>query len=170
MICPDCHHDNIEGVDVCAWCGHSLTAFDPHSTEVEQFLTTHTIEELNPKDAVTVDVDATVAEAVAVLVKQRFGCVLVVRDGEFIALLTERDVLNKATENAEGLQQRVGDLATHRVQTVTREDSIAYALHAMDLGGYRHLPVVDGDRPVGIVSVRDILRYMKSQFAELQPD
>ena len=53
--------------------------------------------------------------------------------------------------------------------TVSQDDSIAYALHAMDLGGYRHLPVVDEDgRPTGIISVRDILRFLCVRYAELR--
>ena len=53
--------------------------------------------------------------------------------------------------------------------TISQDDSIAYALHAMDLGGYRHLPVVDeNNRPTGIISVRDILRFLCVRFAELR--
>jgi CBS domain-containing protein len=44
-------------------------------------------------------------------------------------------------------------------ETVTSSDSLAFALHKMDGGGYRHLPVVSGGRPTGVISVRDLLRY-----------
>jgi CBS domain-containing protein len=45
-------------------------------------------------------------------------------------------------------------------ETVSPDDTLAFALHKMDVGGYRHLPVVEGGRPVGIISVRDVIRHI----------
>jgi CBS domain-containing protein len=49
---------------------------------------------------------------------------------------------------------------TRDPETVTPADTLAFALGKMDAGGYRHLPVVAGGRPVGVVSVRDVLRHV----------
>ena len=48
---------------------------------------------------------------------------------------------------------------TPNPETVTAEDTLAFALHKMDIGGYRHLPVLTDDRPSGVISVRDLLRH-----------
>ncbi len=59
---------------------------------------------------------------------------------------------------------------TRSPETIRRQDSIAYALHAMDIGGYRHMVVVDSatGMPTGILSVRDILRFLCVRFAEIR--
>ena len=45
-------------------------------------------------------------------------------------------------------------------ETVSADDTLDFALHKMDCGGYRHLPVLQGDRPVGMISVRDMLKHI----------
>ena len=62
-------------------------------------------------------------------------------------------------------QLPVDQFMTPRPDTVTASDNIAFALHKMDVGGYRHLPVVnEGGRPVGILSVKRILHYLAEHF------
>ena len=56
---------------------------------------------------------------------------------------------------------------TKSPDTITSDAPIAFALHKMDVGGYRHLPVMDGGRVVGIVSVRDIMRYITEDLMSL---
>ena len=51
---------------------------------------------------------------------------------------------------------------TSPVETLDLDDRIAFALHRMDVGGYRHLPILQDDRVMGILSVRDILDYVTS--------
>jgi CBS domain-containing protein len=48
---------------------------------------------------------------------------------------------------------------TPNPETVSSGDTLAFALHKMDGGGYRHLPVISGGRPTGVISVRDLLRH-----------
>jgi CBS domain-containing protein len=56
---------------------------------------------------------------------------------------------------------------TPRPFTIAAKDSIGYALQAMDLGGYRHLPIVDGaSKPVGLISIRDIVRFLAVYYAK----
>ncbi len=102
--------------------------------------------------------------------QQNVGCLLVVDDNsDLVGIFTERDVLNRFSSDRSRLAAPVGDFMTPAPVTVSQDDSIAYALHAMDLGGYRHLPVVDqDDRPTGVISVRDILSFLCIRFAELR--
>ena len=78
------------------------------------------------------------------------------------------DLLPKGTKLE--LDRPVADFMTPSPETITKQDSIAYALHAMDLGGYRHIPVVaeDSKLPIGIISIRDILRFLCIRFAKLR--
>lgn len=167
MICPDCGHDNISGVDECDACGQPLVSFDPAGSELEQSITRHAIDVLVPKSPVTVEASTTLREAVTSMVENHIGCLLVIDDGQLAGVVTERDVLmNASTETAE-YNRPVSDFMTPSPQTIRSEDSIAYALHAMDLGGYRHMPIVDDSgQPTGIISIRDILRFLCVRFAE----
>jgi CBS domain-containing protein len=170
MNCPDCGHDNIDGDDLCAACGQPLIQLDPKGSELEQTITKHTIAVLAPKKPVAVQASATAREAINDMVSHGIGCLIVERDGELVGIVTERDVLNKISEKLP-LDQPVAEFMTVAPTTIDATESIAYALNTMDLGGYRHLPIVDDDgKAVGIISVRDILRFLCIRFAELRSD
>lgn len=169
MICPDCGHDNISGVDTCEACGQPLVQFDPSGCELEQSISRHSISVLNPKTPVTVNSSVSLREAVAQLVEHRIGALLVVENDVLVGIVTERDVLNRVSEDPAMLDKPVFDSMTRSPESVKPQDSIAYALHAMDLGGYRHLAIVDDTgRPTGIISIRDILRFLCVRFAEMR--
>jgi len=170
MICPDCAFDNIAGVDLCEECGQPLTDTDLNSNELELAITRHPVSALAPKHPVSISSDSTVQQAIDQMVSHKIGCLLVESDDELVGIFTERDVLNKVSGALEQLESPVSDSMTASPMSLTEQDSIAYALHAMDLGGYRHLPVIDEEkRPIGIISSRDILRYLCIRFAELRP-
>ena len=169
MICPHCECDNIDGVDICDECGMSLSHFDPMGSDLEQTITRHSIEALCPRDPVSIDPATTVREAISTLVARKIGCLLVEKDDELVGIFSERDVLNKIARDANTLDRPVRDFMTPSPVAITRQDSIAYALQAMNMGGYRHLPVVNSvGSPIGIISVRDILRFLCVRFAELR--
>ena len=168
MICPFCTHDNIAGDDFCAECGQSLTDL-VDSGDLVETITRHGVEVLNPRLPETVSPAATMHDAIRQMVSQRIGCLLVTADGSLLGIITERDVLNKVSDDDELLQRPVAEFMTPAPETIRAQDSIAYALHAMDLGGYRHLPVINEEgQPTGIISVRDILRFLCSRFVDSQ--
>lgn len=170
MKCPSCSCDNIEGVDTCEACGQPLVDMTPAGSELEQSIARHSVSVLCPKVPLTVSGCTTVREAIHELVERKIGCLLVTDDdNRLIGVFTERDILNKVSGDLSTLDRPISEFMTVSPQSITREDSIAYALHAMDLGGYRHQPIVDKDGvPNGIISIRDILRYMCIRFAEIR--
>jgi CBS domain-containing protein len=170
MICPDCGYDNIDGIDICDGCGQPLVQFDQAGTKLEQTISRHSIDVLVPKTPVLVSSSMSTRDAIGEMMSRKFGCLLVEENGELVGVFTERDVLNKVScDLATNLERPVSDFMTPSPETLTSRDSIAYALHAMDVGGYRHLPVVDENgNPQGIVSVRDILRFLCIKFGQLR--
>jgi CBS domain-containing protein len=170
MICPDCSFDNIEGVDWCEACGQPLVDFDPATCELEESISRHSIRVLAPKPAVTIPASRSVREAIREMAGKNIGCLLVTDGANVVGIFTERDVLNRVSADLTGaLDQPVSKFMTASPETIRRQDSIAYALHAMDIGGYRHMPVVDkAGVPNGILSVRDILRFLCVRFAEIR--
>ena len=105
----------------------------------------------------TVDATATLTEAAALMHGRGVGAALVLNGEHLSGILTERDVLRAvATGEVEGT--KVGAWMTHDPETVGPEDQPGHAAAVMLQGGFRHLPVVEDATPIGIVSIRDLMR------------
>lgn len=171
MICPDCGHDNISGVDLCEACGQPLSEFDLLcGSDLEESISRHSISVLAPRKPATVSAATTVQDAIKEMVDRKIGCLLVVDGSQLVGIFSERDVLNKVSAEMSSLSKPVSEFMTAKPTAIRKQDSIAYALHAMDIGGYRHMPIVDDSgKPTGIISVRDILRFLCVRFAEIRP-
>ena len=85
---------------------------------------------------------------------------------EAASFLTERNLVNRMVNKPfDPKETAIEDLMVRKVVTVPAHATVAYAIHQMSSGGYRHLPIVDPEhRPVGIVSVRDIVDYLAVLF------
>ena len=164
MYCPACNYTrNPPGADACDNCGLPLVRTDEPALHgrVERSLMTDPVSSLHPRGPVTVPADAALGDAISLMIDRRVGAVLVVGPaGELAGILTERDFLTRVAGRPGFERLPVGDFMTRDPETVTPADTLAFALGKMDAGGYRHLPVVTGGRPVGVVSVRDVLRHV----------
>ncbi len=164
MYCPACGHDkNAPGADECANCKLALTNLDAPAPNgpVETSLMNDPVSILDPRLPLTVPADATLGDAVRQMTAGRIGAVLVTgAAGDLVGILTERDFLTKVAGVPGYDALLVSRFMTPNPETVAPTDRLASALGKMDAGGYRHLPVVDAGRPVGVISVRDILRHL----------
>ena len=110
--------------------------------------------------------DTTVRAAAITMAKHKIGAILVVDDqGRLAGLFTERDVLNRVV--AQGLDPdstQLSAVMTADLQTATPDKPLAHALHMMFEGGFRHVPVVEDGRPIGMVSARNALGLEIRQF------
>jgi CBS domain-containing protein len=107
----------------------------------------------------TVDATETLTAAAAQMDARGVGAVLVMNGERLSGILTERDVLRAvATGGVEGTN--VGAWMTHDPDTVGPDERPGHAAAIMLHGGFRHLPVLDGDRAVGILSIRDLMRLV----------
>ena len=103
---------------------------------------------------------ATVGEAVQLLAERRIGAVPVVDDGEVAGIFSERDVTYcLAREGAAALDRPLSEVMTSPVQTVSPADAVIAALSLITRRRIRHLPVVDGGRLIGFVSIGDLVKY-----------
>ncbi len=164
MICPACGHDNLPGTEDCAECGLSLTKLDEPaaSNRVERSLMENEVRVLKPHAPVMVPPATTVGEAIRLMLDRNIGALLVVdAQGGLLGIFSERDLLCKvAGVHADYAGRRVTEYMTPKPETVTVSNTLAFALHKMDVGGYRHMPVMDEGKPVGMISVRDMLRHI----------
>ncbi len=130
-------------------------------------LLTTALKQLDLRDWVQVDASATVVDAVNAMNDRHRGVVLVMKQGRLAGIFTERDVLTKVAFHPEARSKNVQSAMTPDPETLGPEDSVAVALNRMSVGGYRHIPIVDGEgRPQGVVGVRDIVDFIVELFPE----
>jgi CBS domain-containing protein len=108
-----------------------------------------------------------VREAAKLMTERKIGAIMVVEGGRLVGIFSERDVLGRVV--ARGLdpdKTLLRDTMTANPVTVGPDDPPAAALEMMAQRGFRHLPVVDGDRIVGMVSIRDLYAAIKGELEE----
>ncbi|MCC7166175.1 MAG: CBS domain-containing protein [Rhodospirillales bacterium] len=114
---------------------------------------------------ISVGEGATVREAAALMTDKRIGALMVIEGGTLKGILTERDVMTRVV--AKGLNPettKVAQVMTAKPDTLASHATAGEALERMHAGGYRHLPVVDGGKVVGMVSVRDLYAAVQRQM------
>lgn len=162
-ICPDCGHNNIDGADVCEKCEAALCSLSERRpvSPAERSIVEDPIERLVPREPLVVSPDTPVGQTLQRMVSRGVGCAVVVANHEVVGIFTEKDLLFELNVDFLELADRpVSEFMTRSVETLDLDDPIAYALHKMDLGGYRHIPILAECRIAGIISVRDILNHI----------
>ena len=118
---------------------------------------------------ITIDINCSTNEAIDLLLANKIGAAPVIENDTLRGIFSERDVLNKI------LNKQVGDLDVISVkefmiaapQTAKPEDTLNTAILYMARGNYRHVPIVDTEnRPVGMVSIRDVISYLVEKFPQ----
>lgn len=169
-ICPFCHEQNIDGADECEHCQQPIGFLTkPRAgSRLEHSLIKDRVFMLSPRVPLTVDVGTPVGDVMRTMVDRAIGCIVVVERGAMVGIFTERDALLRLNVDAARFSHRpVRDFMTKSPDTIESDAPIAFAMHKMDVGGYRHMPVMAGGKATGIISVRDILRYITEDLMSL---
>ena len=116
------------------------------------------------RDLLTVETGLPVVAVARRMVDRNVGAVLVLEEGRLAGIMTERDLMRAV---ARGLRDDavVGECMTADPDTIAPDDTIEHAAVLMIHGGYRHLPVVDGDDVVGVISIRDLVQVVVEDSA-----
>ena len=114
-------------------------------------------------DVLEIAADATVLEAVQLMVEKNVGSLLVTAGGEVTGIVTERDYLRRVTLEGRTEQAPVGEIASSPLIVVTPETTIDECMALMTDRRIRHVPVVDEGRVVGIVSIGDLVKFQSKQ-------
>ena len=113
---------------------------------------------LGSQSPVTANGEMSVAQAARLMKERRVGAVLVMNEGRLAGIFTERDALFRViAEGRDPAKTELQDVMTANPRTITPDRPFGHALHMMHEGGFRHVPVVEGDAPLGVVSARDAL-------------
>lgn len=111
-------------------------------------------------EVLTVTGDTPVREAVALLAERKIGAVPVVEGGRVVGIMSERDVIyGLKSDGAAMLDWTVGRIMTAPAITVTPGSEIMSALSLMTRRRIRHLPVVEGEALLGVVSIGDLVKF-----------
>jgi predicted transcriptional regulator len=175
VICPFCKEENIDGADECEQCQQPLGFLSKPRTSstIEHSLIKDRVYMLAPRKPLGVEATTPVGEVLRLMVSRAIGCIVVNENEQMVGIFTERDALLRLNVNAALHATRpVREFMTSSPDTIEADAPIAFALHKMDVGGYRHIPVMSGPvasggKVSGIISVRDILRYITEDLMSL---
>lgn len=109
------------------------------------------------RSLLTISADATLGEAAVSMAERGVGAVVVLEGDAIAAILTERDVMKAVAAGKDG-SAPVSEWMTRHPDTIEPDDTTDHAASLMIHGGFRHLPVLDGSRVVGMVSIRDLMK------------
>jgi len=123
-----------------------------------------TVADIMTRGPLSVGADARLTAAASTMSDRRVGAVVVFEGDALLGILTERDILRAVAEGrVEGA--RVADWMTPHPETIEPSESTDTAATLMIHGGFRHLPVLEEGKVVGIVSIRDLMRVVLDDSA-----
>jgi CBS domain-containing protein len=114
--------------------------------------------------AVTVRPEESIREALALLARHNIGALIAVQGERPVGILSERDIVREAAHNERFFERTVADLMTRDVITGQPHDDLLTVAHTMTERRIRHLPVVDKDRLVGMVSIGDVVKTQRDHY------
>ena len=121
------------------------------------------VDAAHPVEPLAVEPDTPLGDVLALMKLQKTGSLLVCRDAVLVGIFTERDALRWMADGGE-LDVPIERLMTRNPATLLAGAKVAEAVKIMSQGGYRRLPVMDGAKPVGMLSMRDFVRFIVSLF------
>jgi CBS domain-containing protein len=125
-----------------------------------------TVGELMTREVLVVEPSDTIGEAAQKMVENGVSSVVVSDYGRLIGILTERDLTRAVAGRTHSSEARVREWMTPDPVTMTESDSAEEAARIMFEQRFRHIPVVDGERTVGIVSIRDVAKWGVEEASE----
>ena len=144
-------------------------SLDAEFRKVEDALLSDEVRLLAPSEPIRLSPDDSVADAVTRMVdNRRAGVVIVDASGRLIGIFTERDLLTRVVRQGRDLARtRLADVMTADPEALAPDDRICLAINRMHNAGYRTVPLVDGEhRPIGIVTVNDVVGWLARIFPE----
>lgn len=114
---------------------------------------------------ISVHPEQTVREAIGLLTRHRIGALVVLDEhGRLAGILSERDIIWKTAENEAIFDLSVSEVMTPDVVTGLPQDEIMTVAHVMTERRFRHMPIVEGGRLIGIISIGDVLKLQRDHY------
>jgi len=117
----------------------------------------------------SVEPDAKLSAAVKVLGERRIGAVLVMSQGSVEGILSERDIVRVLAERgAKVLDEPVTAVMTRKVVSCRQSDTVGGIMEMMTMGKFRHLPVIEDGKVVGLISIGDVVKWRVQEYEREQ--
>jgi len=119
-------------------------------------------------DVISVEPTATLETAVRTLAERRIGALLVLGpDRRVIGILSERDIVRVlAEQGAGGLAQPLAQVMTRKVVTCSPSDTVDVLMERMTTGKFRHVPVVEQEKVIGVISIGDVVKHRLKEIEQ----
>jgi CBS domain-containing protein len=121
-------------------------------------------------DVITIEPTATLDTAVKTLAKHKIGALLVLGpDRRVMGILSERDIVRVLSEHGAGvLTQPLAQVMTRKVVTCSQSDTVEVLMQRMTTGKFRHLPVIEQEQVVGVISIGDVVKHRLQEMEQEQ--
>ncbi len=127
------------------------------------------VEDVMVKEVITIDQNSTIKEAAEVMNKFEIGCLIAVRKGKAIGMITERDLLKRIVAEArDATETKVKDVMSSPLVVIEPSVELEEAIKLMLQMKIKKLPVVDGKRLVGLITLTDIARFQPQMIKLLK--
>jgi CBS domain-containing protein len=135
----------------------------------ETTMTVRSILDTKGHQIVSLETEAKLSAAVKTLAERKIGAVLVMKAGQIEGILSERDVVRVLGERgASVLEEPVSAVMTRKVVSCKPSDTVSAIMEMMTRGKFRHLPVLEGERVVGLISIGDIVKWRVQEYEREQ--
>jgi CBS domain-containing protein len=133
-------------------------------------MTVKAIQSAKGGDVITIEPTTNLAAAVKLLAERRIGALVVTgADRRIVGIVSERDIVQElAAHGAASLDLPLTDVMTRKVMTCSVSDTISFVMERMTQGKFRHLPVVEQGRLIGIVSIGDVVKHRLQEMEREQ--
>jgi CBS domain-containing protein len=132
-------------------------------------MTVRAILDTKGHDILSVEPEAKLSSAVKILSERRIGAVLVMSGGRIEGILSERDIVRVLGERgAAVLEEPVSAVMTRKVVSCREKDTVSSIMERMTSGKFRHLPVIEDDKVVGLISIGDVVKWRVKEFENEQ--
>ena len=113
----------------------------------------------------TISPDKTLADAIQLLTEHNIGALIVTDpEDQIVGIMSERDIVRTASENQKLFDMKVADVMTREVIVGVPEDDVMSVAHTMTEKRFRHIPVLDENELIGIISIGDLLKAQRDQY------
>jgi CBS domain-containing protein len=128
-------------------------------------MTVRSILDSKGHQVLSVEPEAKLSEAIKVLSERKIGAVLVMSEGRMEGILSERDIVRVLGERgARVLDEPVSAVMTRKVVSCRESDTVSGLMEMMTLGKFRHLPVVEDSKVVGLISIGDVVKRRVQEY------
>jgi CBS domain-containing protein len=116
-------------------------------------------------NVITIHPDQPLRDAARLLAKHNIGALVVVDEAhDLVGIISERDIIRASARLEDALSQPVGQSMTREVITGLPQDDLVAVMDTMTERRFRHLPIMDQGELVGIISIRDVVKYQRDQY------